>query len=258
MFSIDIGSCLAGVIIALLALAVIALLWRQARYERQLARLMNRPKNFDLAWGDLNTGLVHSKSSFSLFRKWGLPLPPDERSCALETLGAALGHDLHRECSDCLAAMKEEGRDSLVSEKSVYSPQEGRHMHYRRHLHHLGGQRFMCCLEDVTLERLQSDSAPEVVVEASPQLRLSELLTRRGMSSRLSDKCSSLQNTDRRAFLIMLDLDNFRKINESYGHDVGDAALRAVSNIIRSIDNGRALTARWGGEEYLIAIDRDD
>lgn len=56
--------------------------------------------------------------------------------------------------------------------------------------------------------------------------------------------------------LIMSDIDNFKKLNDTYGHDCGDEALKAVSDTCRScIDDGDRI-CRWGGEEFLILTKR--
>lgn len=52
--------------------------------------------------------------------------------------------------------------------------------------------------------------------------------------------------------LIMFDIDHFKSINDTYGHDVGDAVLREISQLVR--DNIREIDtlARWGGEEFMV------
>jgi len=55
--------------------------------------------------------------------------------------------------------------------------------------------------------------------------------------------------------LLLLDIDHFKKINDTYGHDVGDIVLREVVSIIRSSIRNKDIVVRWGGEEFLIAID---
>lgn len=52
--------------------------------------------------------------------------------------------------------------------------------------------------------------------------------------------------------LIMCDIDNFKKVNDTYGHDFGDVVLKEISQIIREQVNGNGHVCRWGGEEILI------
>jgi len=53
---------------------------------------------------------------------------------------------------------------------------------------------------------------------------------------------------------IIADVDYFKRINDSYGHDVGDAVLIAVSNTISKSIREQDSAARWGGEEFLIVL----
>ncbi|MCM1024100.1 MAG: GGDEF domain-containing protein [Prevotella sp.] len=52
--------------------------------------------------------------------------------------------------------------------------------------------------------------------------------------------------------LIMSDIDNFKRLNDTYGHDCGDEALRAVSDACRRCVSDGDRICRWGGEEFLI------
>lgn len=58
--------------------------------------------------------------------------------------------------------------------------------------------------------------------------------------------------------VILLDLDLFKNVNDTYGHDVGDLVLKEISNILK--DNIRAsdTLGRWGGEEFLIIMPKID
>lgn len=56
--------------------------------------------------------------------------------------------------------------------------------------------------------------------------------------------------------LIMSDIDNFKKLNDTYGHDCGDEALKAVSDACRSCLSDGDRICRWGGEEFLILTNR--
>jgi len=54
--------------------------------------------------------------------------------------------------------------------------------------------------------------------------------------------------------LIMLDIDHFKKINDSYGHTVGDEAIRSVSRIIKEQVRELDVAGRYGGEEFGVVL----
>lgn len=57
------------------------------------------------------------------------------------------------------------------------------------------------------------------------------------------------------ACLLMIDIDHFKRINDSYGHDTGDTALRLVSTTLADSMQAGELLARWGGEEFIALLD---
>jgi diguanylate cyclase (GGDEF)-like protein len=54
--------------------------------------------------------------------------------------------------------------------------------------------------------------------------------------------------------LIMLDIDNFKLVNDRYGHDVGDEALRHLADALREVVRGADIAARYGGEEFAVIL----
>ncbi len=56
------------------------------------------------------------------------------------------------------------------------------------------------------------------------------------------------------ASVLIVDLDRFKPINDTYGHNVGDAALREVATRLRANLRASDVVARWGGEEFLIVL----
>lgn len=58
-------------------------------------------------------------------------------------------------------------------------------------------------------------------------------------------------------FLIMIDLDHFKEINDSYGHDAGDAVLRDVGELLRRFCRKDDIAIRYGGEEFAVMLAAD-
>ncbi len=55
-------------------------------------------------------------------------------------------------------------------------------------------------------------------------------------------------------FLILFDIDNFKKINDTYGHNAGDMVLVGISNILKLLLREEDILSRWGGEEFMICL----
>ncbi|MDJ0654406.1 MAG: two-component regulator propeller domain-containing protein [Xanthomonadales bacterium] len=63
---------------------------------------------------------------------------------------------------------------------------------------------------------------------------------------------SSIQQNGPRLFMLLVDLDRFREINEEFGSDFGDEVLRATGQCLKGICRGADLAARWGGDQFLM------
>ncbi len=81
------------------------------------------------------------------------------------------------------------------------------------------------------------------------------LANRLKFTQRLSENLSRAQRHDSIAALVFLDLDDFKRINDSHGHEVGDMLLREVGNRLRSCTREHDLVARFGGDEFAICAD---
>jgi diguanylate cyclase (GGDEF)-like protein len=81
---------------------------------------------------------------------------------------------------------------------------------------------------------------------------LTNLPNRRLMEKNLQDNIK-----DNKEFsIILLDIDHFKLINDTYGHDVGDQVLRAFSSLIQENIRDHDMVGRWGGEEFIIIANR--
>ena len=60
------------------------------------------------------------------------------------------------------------------------------------------------------------------------------------------------------SFITIFDIDFFKKVNDSFGHDVGDVVLKSIGSEIRSSFRQSDICARWGGEEFLVILTGTD
>lgn len=90
---------------------------------------------------------------------------------------------------------------------------------------------------------------------------LTGLSNRTNMNQILRREFSRFERHDQRFGIIMLDIDHFKNINDSFGHDTGDIVLKKLALIFESAIRTSDFIARWGGEEFLICcttIEEDD
>jgi len=85
---------------------------------------------------------------------------------------------------------------------------------------------------------------------------LTRLYNRREIERRIKAALEQTREGHRKIALAMLDIDFFKKVNDTYGHDAGDLALKGVSAILKkSIDEELGEAAgRWGGEEFFLLL----
>lgn len=70
----------------------------------------------------------------------------------------------------------------------------------------------------------------------------------------LHDKLLSRDKTLEKGAILLIDVDDFKKINDRYGHNVGDEVLKQIAKRIQDNSSNTRFVFRWGGEEFLILI----
>jgi diguanylate cyclase (GGDEF)-like protein len=83
---------------------------------------------------------------------------------------------------------------------------------------------------------------------------LTGLVNRRHMTALLSGEQARQQRTGQTMSLVLIDLDHFKRINDSHGHRVGDTVLRVFAESVRPSLRSSDVLARWGGEEFLLML----
>ncbi|RYY04435.1 MAG: GGDEF domain-containing protein [Gammaproteobacteria bacterium] len=82
--------------------------------------------------------------------------------------------------------------------------------------------------------------------------QLTGMLNRHGLSEYLQKNYD--ENLGRQASLIIIDIDYFKKINDAYGHEGGDAVLHDIAQVVRENIRSSDTAARWGGEEFVVVL----
>jgi len=111
---------------------------------------------------------------------------------------------------------------------------------------------------DVTADRLASDAADtasQQMITAAQTDGLTGLLNRRGFEDSLEKICGKIRAADSGGFLALIDLDKFKQLNDTHGHQKGDEALVYVADVLEQHTRRGDVCARLGGDEFIIWID---
>lgn len=88
--------------------------------------------------------------------------------------------------------------------------------------------------------------------------RLTQIANRGETEAILKEVVALAQKNHTRISALMIDIDDFKKVNDIYGHDVGDLALTETSRILRAHVRQGDTVGRWGGEEFLLILPHAD
>ena len=83
---------------------------------------------------------------------------------------------------------------------------------------------------------------------------LTSCLNRRSFLTQFDKLWSSCQHSDRALACVMLDIDNFKKVNDTRGHTTGDQVLQQVAGVLLSLTRDRDVVCRYGGEEFCVLL----
>ena len=117
---------------------------------------------------------------------------------------------------------------------------------------------FSICLIGLTVATV-SQQAEYLLMQNNRKLRddagtdpLTGLSNRRATELWFTDVISNYHSSQQLITLAMGDIDFFKKVNDTYGHDAGDYVLKGIADLLKELVNEQCYAARWGGEEFLI------
>jgi len=108
-------------------------------------------------------------------------------------------------------------------------------------------------LGDISKSTVRMQKSIRAFVETDPLTGLNNRRYVTGMVSKISERN---METGVPFAIAMSDIDFFKKVNDTYGHNAGDEVLKAVANILKTGMKGLGFAARWGGEEFILVFDK--
>jgi len=111
-------------------------------------------------------------------------------------------------------------------------------------------EEFSCRINN-TVEALENI---QIVTNHANRDYLTGLYNRRYFFDSMSDYEEEIRESGEQFAVAMIDIDYFKKINDTYGHDVGDKIIIALSEILRTSTSHRDVVARFGGEEFCVVL----
>lgn len=111
---------------------------------------------------------------------------------------------------------------------------------------------------DIAVNRKQLQSANAELERLSRTDRLTQLLNRGYWEERLQQQFLLYKRHKAPVSMLMFDIDHFKKVNDTYGHQTGDDVIRHVSDMIRKNLRETDIAGRYGGEEFGIILPNTD
>jgi diguanylate cyclase (GGDEF)-like protein/PAS domain S-box-containing protein len=158
---------------------------------------------------------------------------------------------------------------SMHIQKFARSPVNSRQMDERNRIygqHHDGS----LLPVEIAISKINVDGLLEftaVIRDISDRVRLMDLLQKEAGTDELTglpnrreflDVVENVLRTDDPISVLMLDIDFFKKVNDTYGHDAGDEVLRVLAKAGTAASRNMDVFARWGGEEFVVAMPGTD
>ncbi len=158
-----------------------------------------------------------------------------------EALGIDGDHGLHSAVVTPLTV-----NDTFIGCLTLYHTAPNRYTEdHRRLLERVAEQAGPVVHNSIVFEQTQEDSLTDP---------LTSLPNRRSMFAHLARELVRAERLERELGLIVMDIDDFKSINDSYGHHVGDRALREVADALQKTLRSYDLCVRYAGDEFIIVL----
>jgi two-component system cell cycle response regulator len=117
----------------------------------------------------------------------------------------------------------------------------------------VGGR--VTCLHQALADKLHKlEAATETITRLASIDELTGLHNRRSFKEFFALALSAARRHDEPLSLISIDLDNFKAVNDTFGHSVGDQLLKEFAALVRDMVRAEDFAVRWGGDEFIILL----
>lgn len=162
---------------------------------------------------------------------------PDDQWSVERAIGDAVG---------AKRAFRVEYRLRTASGETRWVSEQGRGVYTRRGA--------LTAVEGYVSDITEQKSAERLLAEQAIRDALTGLYNRRFFDERIDIELARARRNGHAVAFLMCDLDHFKSINDSRGHQIGDEVLKAVANVIMAATRGSDMVVRWGGDEVVIVL----
>jgi diguanylate cyclase (GGDEF)-like protein/PAS domain S-box-containing protein len=153
-----------------------------------------------------------------------------------------------------------EGKKEMLVFKGVHRRKNGSHYDVEVRIQLMefeGAPCFVAIANDIT-EHNRALEEREVYCNMAQHDHLTNIYNRKHFDEMLELELSRFKRYGEKGSLIMFDIDHFKKVNDSYGHDLGDEVLKSVTKRVQGMLRESDIFARWGGEEFVLLLPHTD
>ena len=113
-------------------------------------------------------------------------------------------------------------------------------------------------IKRITLEKEQETRNVQTFKQSAMYDHLTNLLNRKYFLESSQETLSLAIGSNQQVSLMLIDIDHFKNINDTYGHTIGDQAIVFVANQIQKVCNNCGIVGRYGGEEFIVFLNQLD
>jgi len=150
--------------------------------------------------------------------------------------------DIAKKFTRCVKQAYKTGETQILQYQLMFN---GKTYHHEARIVAFGGE-VLAVVRDLTKQR-----EAEKMAVTDP---LTNIYNRRKFSQLLDQEIERVERYKRSLAVVLLDIDHFKRINDTFGHDAGDSVLKKISRLIKGNIRSVDTLARYGGEEFVIIL----